>query len=206
LSRRRNRSDATLSVIGRDVEEQELALEFKPDMCLWSALGKADEIKRSGERQEIIDLLKQSGEPMTPASIASLLDKQPGAIRTLLWKMKSAGEIKIIGSKYQLPEYEHPELTKIRKPKKSQNITASPVMNLTGDASTSNGANGLEQIHHRITDIAHFGNGAGVQSGDAVMKTTQLLPVKDIDPSPLENITGDAGDVFNDPILNAIDQ
>jgi hypothetical protein len=206
LSRRRNRSDATLSVIGRDVEEQELALEFKPDMCLWSVLGKAEDIKRSGERQEIIDLFRQSGEPLTPASIASLLDKHPAVIRNLLWKMKSAGEIKIIGAKYQLPEYEQPEPTKVRKPKKPESISASRVTNFTRDGSTSNQTNGLGQKHLGISTLYACSVSEVCNTRDAEMETSQLLIAQNIDPSRLENVTRDARDAFNDPILDAIDQ
>jgi hypothetical protein len=108
LSRRRNRSDATLSVIGRDVEEQELALEFKPDLCLWSTLGKSDEVRRSNERQEVLDLLAETGEMMAPKVIADLLDKQQTSTRTLLYKMRQAGEIKAFGTRYQLPDFEPP--------------------------------------------------------------------------------------------------
>jgi hypothetical protein len=108
LSRRRNRTDATLSVIGRDVEEQEFALEFKPDMCLWSVLGKSEEVRRSGERQEILDLLAETGELMAPKVIADLLDKQQTSTRTLLYKMRQAGEIKAFGNRYQLPDFEPP--------------------------------------------------------------------------------------------------
>lgn len=205
LSRRRNRSDASLSVIGRDVEEQELALEFKPDMCLWSVLGKAEEVKRSGERQEILDLLFQTGEPMSPSNIAELLDKPPGAIRNLLWKMKGTEEIKLFGNKYQLPDFAPPEPTKIRKSAKAKNVTASPVTNSAGDAPKSNNGNGLDAEHHRVTDDEHTGEDIENSSepskapfihnnGDAVMKDSQVLKPNAIDASPVKNITGDAGD------------
>jgi len=204
LSRRRGRSDATLSVIGRDVEEQELALEFKPDMCLWSSLGKADEIKRSGERQEIIDLFKQSGEPLTPASIASLLDKEPRVVRNLLWKMKGAGEIKLIGSRYQLPNYQSPEPTKIRKSKKDKSISGISETVFARDAGMSNTDNGLNGNHLGVSAFTQNGNGSGVHNGDAEMETSQLLTTIDIEASRHENISRDA-EMFEARYLDAID-
>src|SRR5262245_63925 len=205
LSRRRNRSDATLSVIGRDVEEQELALEFKPDMCLWSSLGKADESKRSGESQEIIDQCEETGQPMPPARSASLLDKQAGAISKLLWKMKGAGEIKLTGSKYQLPDYQTPERTKIRKSKKDKSISGISETVFARDAGMSNADNGLNGNHLGVSTFTQNGNGSGVHSGDAEMETSQLLTTVDIQASRPENISRDA-EMFEAYYLDAIDQ
>jgi KaiC/GvpD/RAD55 family RecA-like ATPase len=197
LSRRRNRSDATLSVIGRDVEEQELALEFKPDLCLWSTLGKSEEVKRSGERQEVLDLLFQTGEPMSPANIAELLDKTPGAIRALLFKMKNADEIKLFGSKYQLPRYQPPEPTKIRKSEKGKNVTALPETNSASNAPMSNGNKDLEAERYHVTDGEHFDEGTEISSidktGNAITDVAQLLKSKDIPALPVKNGIGNAG-------------
>jgi hypothetical protein len=121
LSRKRNRTDATLSVIGRDVEEQEQALEFKPEMCLWSALGKSEEVKRSSERQDVLNLLTETGELMAPKVIADLLDKQQTSTRTLLYKMRQAGEIKAFGNRYQLPDFEPKNVPNVPKAKKTGN-------------------------------------------------------------------------------------
>jgi len=197
LNRRRNRSDATLNVIGRDVEKQELALEFKPDLCLWSALGKADEVKRSGERQEVLDLLFQTGEPMSPANIAELLDKTPGAIRALLFKMKNAGEIKLFGSKYQTQDYQPPEPTKIRASKKGQNVTALPETDSAGNAPMSNADEDLEAERYRVIEVERFDGDAATASidktGNAVTNVEQLLKSKDIPVLPVKNGIVNAG-------------
>jgi len=143
LARKRNSTTATLSVIGRDVEEQELALEFKPDLFTWSVLGKADEVRRSSERQEVLDLLHQTGELMTPANIAELLDKQPVSTRTLLFKMRDKGEIKLFGKKYQLPDFNPPE----------QNVPSVPKAKKTGNARKAEQTNGLDAERSRVPSV-----------------------------------------------------
>lgn len=105
LTRQRNQRTATLTVIGRDVEEQELALEFMPDMFLWSVLGKAGDVRQGSERKEILDLLEASDKPLSPTDIAGLLSRSPNAVRVLLWKMKGVGQVKEFGAKYQLPNF-----------------------------------------------------------------------------------------------------
>ena len=105
LRRDRGRADAALSVIGRDVEEQELALKFDPGLCFWSVLGKAEELRRSRERQEVIDLLEKSEIALSPKDMAELLDKPHGTVKKLLWSMAGDGEIKSFLGKYQLPDF-----------------------------------------------------------------------------------------------------
>jgi hypothetical protein len=117
LARKRNSKTATLSVIGRDVEEQELALEFNPDFFMWSALGKSSEVVMRNERIDIIELLKNSDEPLSPGDISGILDKTPGATRKLLWTMKSQGQIKDFGRRYQLPDFVFPAKQNTNKPK-----------------------------------------------------------------------------------------
>ena len=199
LARKRNSRTATLAVIGRDVEEQELALEFTPDNFLWSVLGKADDVRRSGERGEVLDLLAETDELMTPANIAQLLDKSPGAVRALLFKLKGAGAIKLFGNRYQLPDYQPTEAVKIRKPAKSKNVTALPALpgvTAAGNAGMSNADNGLGEIRYRVTDIAQVDDVTETSNngnaGNAVTNSPQSLQSKDIRALPLENNAGNA--------------
>lgn len=100
LKRDRTKADAVLHITGRDVEEAEKALKFDPANGSWTVLGDAVELRRSDERQEVLDLLAQSDHPMGPAQIAGELGKRPGAVRTLLFNMKNAGEVVRSGSGY----------------------------------------------------------------------------------------------------------
>jgi len=93
LARKRGQVDAKFSITGRDIEEQEFAMSFNPDCCRWSIIGDAKEYAESKERQDILDILKSTNQPMKPADIAAALEKNPGSIRFLLMKMKDAGQI-----------------------------------------------------------------------------------------------------------------
>ncbi len=76
LKRERGQMDATLFVTGRDVErEQELALRFEAETAQWMLLGNAEEAGRSRARNEILDLLREQPEGMSPREIAGALEK-----------------------------------------------------------------------------------------------------------------------------------
>lgn len=124
LGRKRNSRTATLSVIGRDVEEQELALEFNPDFFMWSALGKSTDVGQRNERKDILDLLTDSDEPLSPNDLAGLLDRSANAVRVLLWKMKQAGQVRTFGKKYQTPNFA-PSVKQFSKNAKSKTAGAS---------------------------------------------------------------------------------
>ncbi len=89
----RGRAEAVLHVVGRDIEEKELALKFEKLTCTWVLLGDAEEQKKSKERQEIIELLRHSEETMSPKEIAECLNKTTGSIRFLLSQMLKSGEV-----------------------------------------------------------------------------------------------------------------
>lgn len=104
LGRERGRADANLLVTGRDFEEQDVALEFDPNQGLWRFLGSADEYRRSSQRQEIIEVLKQAREPLRPKDISEALGKPSNNIRFLLSKLTEEGAIKNVGyGQYTIP-------------------------------------------------------------------------------------------------------
>jgi hypothetical protein len=94
LKRARGQSDATLFVMGRDVEEQEVALSFAGGR--WIVLGDAAALRISNERREILGILQEEHTPLSPKEIAARmpLKKKDGAIRGLLRKMLDDGEVK----------------------------------------------------------------------------------------------------------------
>jgi hypothetical protein len=94
LARKRGEADAKLSITGRDIEEKEFAVSFNKEHCRWSILGDAADYAESQEQQEILDILKTTKQTMGPAEIAGILEKNPGAVRFLLIKMRDAGLIK----------------------------------------------------------------------------------------------------------------
>ncbi len=92
LKRDRAQADAVLFATGRDIDETETALHFDKATGLWTALGNAEDYRRSQERNEIIKLLA-ANDPMTPKDVAEALGKNNSTVRALLRKMVMAGEI-----------------------------------------------------------------------------------------------------------------
>jgi len=102
LKRERGQHEASLFVTGRDIEhEQQLALRFDAQTALWALVGNAEEVRRTKERQDILDLLsEQFPEGMSPRQVAEALDKNYHTTRCLLRKLEAAGEIQHNDSQY----------------------------------------------------------------------------------------------------------
>jgi hypothetical protein len=62
----------TLYGKGRDIEEIETALRFDRARGLWTALGDATEVRRTDEREAILDALRESCDPLSPTAITTL--------------------------------------------------------------------------------------------------------------------------------------
>ncbi|MEM2932470.1 MAG: AAA family ATPase [Nitrososphaerota archaeon] len=99
----RVQADAILSVTGRDVEDQELALEFSPETGLWRLVGSAQEYRLSQERKQIIDLIRQTGRPMGPKEIAEALGKSIINVKKLLSLMARDGNLKLLDRGKYIP-------------------------------------------------------------------------------------------------------
>jgi hypothetical protein len=98
LKRDRGRADAYLHVTGREIEEEaELALRWDADLASWTLVGDAEEYRISQERQDIVRVLTEAGEPMTPKEVAELLGKPPNTVKYLMWKMSKDGQLATAG-------------------------------------------------------------------------------------------------------------
>src|SRR5260221_2820859 len=102
LKRERGQHEASLFVTGRDIEhEQQLTLRFDAQTALWTLVGNAEEVRRTKERQDILDLLtEQFPEGMNPRQVAEALEKNYHTTRCLLRKLEAAGEIQHVNSQY----------------------------------------------------------------------------------------------------------
>src|SRR5260221_5487219 len=101
LKRERGQAEGTLFVTGRDIErEQQLALSFDVSTALWSVIGNADEVGRTRARQEILDLLREQPEGMSPREIAEALEKNYHTTRSILRKMEETGEVRQLHGRY----------------------------------------------------------------------------------------------------------
>jgi hypothetical protein len=97
LDRKPKDNFGLLYVRGRDVPENEIAMQFDESTGKWLRLGGADDFRRSEARRAVTRALIDFSDPMTPAQIADALGKvdgkAKGALRTLLHKMHKAGEV-----------------------------------------------------------------------------------------------------------------
>lgn len=86
LKRGRGEADATLHLVGRDVDDVPLALRFDGSRGAWTVLGEAAAYAISSERKAILDLLRAHG-PLAPRQIAELLGKNGSTVRNTLAQM-----------------------------------------------------------------------------------------------------------------------
>lgn len=91
LTGERDAKTAELRITGRDVESQDYAVEWADFICSWSITGKAIEVKLTGERQSIMEMMKAANRPVRTAEVASYLKKTSASVSYLLGKMLKDG-------------------------------------------------------------------------------------------------------------------
>jgi len=100
-----NRSDKhyTLSLIGRDIpDDDDLAIQ-RASNGEWQLLGQAKHVFVSTERQAIRDLLLLHPLGLAPKEIAEQLEKKQPAVRKLLSSMVADGQVIVNKTIYSLP-------------------------------------------------------------------------------------------------------
>src|SRR5262245_1552402 len=105
VAMKRHAGMVKIYVRGRDIEEAELAAEFNRDTCRWRIVGNAEDTFRSQERQAIIAALKVAApDRMSIDDIMAATERRDrGAIKSLLHKMRVAGEVVSENGRYSLP-------------------------------------------------------------------------------------------------------
>ncbi|MHA1212612.1 MAG: AAA family ATPase [Candidatus Heimdallarchaeota archaeon] len=93
LNRMTGQSDATLSIIGRDVDAAEYALKYDPQLWSWILIGEASEVKASNERQAIYDFLKNSKVAVGPKEIRKATGIKYRTVTNGLKKLTEDGSI-----------------------------------------------------------------------------------------------------------------
>lgn len=86
LDRPRQKINATLTVTGRDVPENEFILT-KDELLGWRLVGESDKWQMSAERAEIYQLLLEKNKPMTLSEIIKLTDKPSSSVKMMLARM-----------------------------------------------------------------------------------------------------------------------
>lgn len=93
LYRQRGQHTATLRIVGREVEEQNLAVEWDPVTCTWQLLGDEQQVARSRLCQEIIGALQALGGEATTTDIAEHLGMDKGNVSRGLAELVQAGRV-----------------------------------------------------------------------------------------------------------------
>lgn len=102
LKRSRGHADATLQVTGRDVQEQELALNFDAQVGTWALLGDAQEWRLGETRRQIIEVLREAG-PSQPKAIAEALDLPRDLVRQTVARMAKDDQLVNSNGTYSVP-------------------------------------------------------------------------------------------------------
>jgi hypothetical protein len=111
-------SGAVLDIRGRDVESNELAIEFDKATCRWRILGTASEIHLSQQQGAILAALKEAGKPLEVQEIEVATGIKRSSLDTVLLRIAHKGLIKRLGrGLYGLPDWQPPKGGKGRSDK-----------------------------------------------------------------------------------------
>jgi len=97
LYREQGRHGATLKIIGREVEERELALRWDGLTRCWQNEGEAGDVRKDSFKGEVIEAIQgiiDDGKLATTASIAKWLGKEASNVSMALAELWSAGKVK----------------------------------------------------------------------------------------------------------------
>ena len=72
-------------------------MRWDADLASWTLVGDAEEYRISQERQEIVRVLNEAGEPMTPKEVSEFLDKPANNVKYLMWRMSKDGQLATAG-------------------------------------------------------------------------------------------------------------
>ena len=83
----------TLAAKGRDLDDYEKALERDRGTGSWRIVGDARELAKTCEREAVLEVLREAGEPMRATEIATETGGKRENIKRLLARMAKAGEV-----------------------------------------------------------------------------------------------------------------
>ncbi|MGE3542055.1 MAG: AAA family ATPase [Candidatus Tectimicrobiota bacterium] len=101
LQRLAGKADASLHITGRDVESQELAMQFQDGF--WTILGEAEEHRLGQTASDILDAIREAGKPLTPGDVAKCLSLKRETTKKALARLADRGFIRSIGDGRYIP-------------------------------------------------------------------------------------------------------
>jgi hypothetical protein len=102
VKRARGEADATLHITGRDVVEQELALQFVATAGTWELLGPAAEHDLHETRKTIREAVAAHGR-LTPKRISELTSISHDLAKVTTWRMANDGQLAAANGFYSIP-------------------------------------------------------------------------------------------------------
>lgn len=97
IFRAQGKKGATLKITGRDVEEQELALDWDGKFCCWQFIGDASDVRKDSLKSDIltaIRALKEDSEAPTTTRIAKFLNKEKSNVSVALSDLVMSGKVR----------------------------------------------------------------------------------------------------------------
>lgn len=92
LQRDERAPEGVLHLTGRDVEDEKYAMLFQSGY--WTLIGHQETVARSQERRDVIEFLRGEPDQQAPVrDIAQYLERHIGAVKKLLSRMASDGEV-----------------------------------------------------------------------------------------------------------------
>jgi len=116
LKRAATRASGELYVVGRDVDQQELALGWGDEHPSWTLLGQAEEFHLSEDRQKVKALLRESEGSMSPKDISDALNIDHNIIHKLLARMIASAEIRKIDRGKYVDQDSRPDAVQLEAP------------------------------------------------------------------------------------------
>ena len=98
ISRDRNQELGELQIIGRDVQEQNIAVKLSSLTLTWQAIGDADDVALKEGQRKVFEALRMIGEAGTPTDIAAHTGEKVGAVKTRCVRMKGEGLLVSVGT------------------------------------------------------------------------------------------------------------
>jgi hypothetical protein len=103
LKRSRGELDATLHIVGRDVEENEFAMKFAADISAWQIIGLADTFGLDETRRKIL-LYVRANEGSAPKAIAEGTGLSHELVKKTVQRMSNDGQLDTDGhGRYLIP-------------------------------------------------------------------------------------------------------
>lgn len=103
MQRVRGKTDATLHITGRDIEEREELLNWDRETGVWTMIGDAEEYRRSEQRRDLLRVMAERGGPMSPKDVYEVMGGNRSSIRSLMARMANRGDIQITSpGKYEI--------------------------------------------------------------------------------------------------------